>query len=180
MLQDDARNLQAPYVPGRTHLRLIAGGVVLYWAVFWIMNGMDKFLCGRDLPGFRWHGKDRTDQFSTYLHRIEVDASLVEPILIFAGIWEIALGLVFLSTLWSLVRAFPSAAVFSGMSITVSASILTFVGFSAFDVVVGDRAELLEHGTYMMLILVSWLVVNAGGRLAHAEPAGSVRSPCQG
>ena len=180
MSRDDARNLQAPCVPGRNHLRVIAGGVVLYWAVFWIMNGMDTFLCGRDVLAFRWHGKDRTDQFGTYLHRIEVDASLVEPILIFAGIWEIALGLGFLATLWSLVRVFPSSAAVSGPPITVSASILALTGFSAFDVVVGDRAEMLEHGTYMMLVLMSWLIVNAGGRAAHVEPARSLPSPRQG
>lgn len=36
-------------------------------------------------------------------------------------------------------------------------SALTFIGFCAFDTVVGDRAELLEHSTYMAVIAVSYI-----------------------
>ena len=35
----------------------------------------------------------------------------------------------------------------------------TFIAFSVFDIISGDRAELLEHGIYLGLIILSWLVV---------------------
>ena len=33
-----------------------------------------------------------------------------------------------------------------------------FTGFSFFDVIFGDRAELLEHGTFMILVLVCYKI----------------------
>lgn len=147
-------------------VRLIAGCVLLYWAVFWLMNGLDKFLCGRDLVIFRWHGKDRTNQFGTYLQNIEIESSLVAPILTFAGVWEIMIGVVFAIALFHLIYQFRPATMFYGMTFGAVASVLTFIGFSAFDVVAGDRAELLEHGTYMMLLLISWLIVGRNQRAA--------------
>ena len=150
---------KAPEEPReRRCIKIVAGSVVLYWAVFWLMNGLDKFLYGRSILAIRWHGKDRTDQFNTYLENIGFDPSLIKPLLTFAGIWEIILGLAFLLVLHRLFFRFSSSSVFRAISYSTAASVLTFVGFSAFDVVVGDRAELLEHGTYTVLLLVSWTV----------------------
>ena len=36
---------------------------------------------------------------------------------------------------------------------------MTFTGFSAFDVIAGDRLELLEHGIYLSMIILSWFVI---------------------
>lgn len=139
--------------------RIVAVGAALYWAVFWLMNGLDKFLYGRNLLLFRWHGKDRADQFGAYFERIGIPDFLAEPVLIFTGVWEIALGLVFLAIVYRIVRGSRPLAVLRMMSLGTAASILTFIGFSTFDVVSGDRAELLEHGAYLILVLVSWLAV---------------------
>ena len=35
-------------------------------------------------------------------------------------------------------------------------SAVTLIGFTAFDVIVGDRAEVLEHNIYFALIVLTW------------------------
>ena len=37
--------------------------IVLWWFLFWALNGMDKFINGQNLVLFRWYGKDRALQF---------------------------------------------------------------------------------------------------------------------
>ena len=146
---------------------LVAGSTVLYWAVFWTFNGLDKFLHGRNLLVFHWHGKDRAGQFGSYFQDIGINASLTEPMLLLTGVWELALGLLFAGVLYRLASDTGPRAVLKAMSLGTTASILTFIGFSAFDVVSGDRAELLEHGVYMMLLLVSWLTVG----MSQSQPS---------
>ena len=128
----------------------LAATVIAYWALFWIMNAADKLLNRTDLGPFTWHGKDRHVQFSTYFADMGLPTGLVGPTLLFAFAWEIVVGILFLVAL-ARQSALPAA---------FTASAITFTGFSAFDVICGDRAELLEHGTYMALLLVGWMVVD--------------------
>ena len=61
---------------------------LVHWAVYWIMNGLDKFLNRTDLLLFRWHGKDRLDQFSGYLTNTDISTFWVKPLLYFTGLIE--------------------------------------------------------------------------------------------
>ena len=127
----------------------LAAIVMVYWGVFWLMNAADKVLNRTDLGPFTWHGKDREAQFGSYFADMDLPASMVGPTLHFAFLWEIVAGTLFLAAL-----ARPGL-----LTAAFAVSAITFIGFSAFDVVSGDRAELLEHGTYMVLLLVGWKVV---------------------
>jgi hypothetical protein len=71
----------------------MANLVVLHWAIYWIMNGLDKFLNRTDLGLFTWFGKDRTEQFSGYLDRTDMPISLLEPILYTTGILELLVAI---------------------------------------------------------------------------------------
>jgi hypothetical protein len=64
------------------------------------------------------------------------------------GVIETLLGIGFLTALLS--RKIPL--VFS--QIYFKASILIFLLYSIGDIIFGDRAELLEHGTYLALIMI--------------------------
>ena len=124
--------------------------IVVYWAVFWLLNAADKILNRTSLEFFTWHGKDRTAQFSQYFTDMNMPLVLVEPTLYFAFVWELVVGILFMMAI-----SRPQL-----LSKAFALSAITFIGFSAFDVIAGDRAELLEHGTYMALLLVSWKVLN--------------------
>ncbi|MGB1360777.1 MAG: hypothetical protein ACPG8V_01530 [Alphaproteobacteria bacterium] len=41
----------------------IANLVIFHWAMYWLMNGLDKFFNRMDFGIFTWYGKDRSNQF---------------------------------------------------------------------------------------------------------------------
>jgi len=127
--------------------------LVVYWAIYWLMNGLDKFLNRKDLGIFTWYGKDRTEQFSGYFSNSAIPESWINSLLYLVGFWEILIFLCLAKSLSTLMRhsQFDTEWLKLGMNLGA----ITFVIFSFFDVIFGDRAELLEHGTF--LILVVWL-----------------------
>ncbi len=121
---------------------------LLYWFLFWLMNGLDKFMHGVSvsLGGaslFTWSGKDRSEQFTKYFDKLDLPHDGIAPLLGTCGALEIGVALLFGATL----LAGRSFELWLGRAFAASASM--FVGFSMWDVVAGDRAELLEHGTYL-------------------------------
>lgn len=140
----------------------------LFWLAFWLFNGLDKFLYQTDMGMMTWYGKDRGWQFLTYITNINLSASFVGPILRFAGIWEIAVGLFFGAFIWVQIRNKQQSknANIRLYDLAMKLSMLTFIGFCVFDIVVGDRAELLEHSTYIGVVGVSYMVSHLERMLA--------------
>ena len=64
---------------------------------------------------------------------------------------EIALGISFFIGLFILRRTRKLTL------INLEISLLAFLGFSIADILFGDRKELWEHGTYIILIIISYL-----------------------
>ena len=139
--------------------KVITVGFVLYWMVFWLFNGLDKFLNRSTVGGITWFGKDRNWQFGVYLENLGLPLDYVPAILNFAGLWELLVAIVFLSTLNIMIIAGAREEKSTDQLYIFGLflSTLTFIAFCAFDVVVGDRAELLEHSTYMVVIAVSFI-----------------------
>jgi hypothetical protein len=148
-----------------------------YWFLFWLMNGMDKFMHGASVslgggPLFTWFGKDRTEQFTKYFDRMDLAPEGIAPLLGACGVIELGVAMLFAVALVS-VRRFEQ---WSGAAFAACA--LMFLGFSVWDVVVGDRAELLEHGTYMGVVFITAAFVTvtqfrpfAAGRAMASAPA---------
>ena len=138
---------------------LVERVILLHWFLFFLTNGLDKFLTGRDLLLFRWFGKDRTEQFGNYFGRADLPHEWITPAIYGAGAWEVALALLFLAAGFNGLRHDGeqpgNSAALSGLLLAV----LTFTGFSVFDVIAGDRAELLEHNIYLGLVVLSWFVI---------------------
>ena len=134
--------------------------LALFWLVFWLFNGLDKFLYQTDMGVLTWYGKDRGWQFLTYITNMKLSVDLVGPILWFAGIWEVVVSLFFAAFLWLQVSNQNQSKNrnLRIYDIALKISLLTFTGFCAFDIVVGDRAELLEHSTYIGVVGVSYLI----------------------
>ena len=141
-----------------SHLISMRMLVVVYWFIFWLMNGLDKFLNRHSLGIFDWWGKDRGEQFSNYFKNIDVSEAFIQPLLIITGIWELGIAALFI---WALIKkqhllkeatlALNWGFFFSG---------LTFIIFSFADVIFGDRAELREHGLFLAILWVSATVLN--------------------
>ncbi len=134
-----------------------------YWAVFWVMNGLDKFLNRSDIGVVFWYGKDRTEQFAEYFSRLHLSPEAIGPTLFLAGIWELLVALPLIGAVIALF-ACPSekhAKLLLGWGFVLTG--LTLIGFSAFDVIAGDRAELREHGLYLALMFVCCIWVSSNG-----------------
>ncbi len=136
-----------------------------YWALFWVMNGLDKFLNRSDVGPFNWYGKDRTEQFGGYFERMNLSGEFIDLTLYFAGIWELIVAVPLVVA--TFVLLFRPSAKLTGRMLTMGFVLtgLTLIGFSVFDVIAGDRAELREHGLYLALMFVCciWIGLNRTG-----------------
>lgn len=118
-----------------------------YWLIFWLLNGLDKFF---NEPTF--FGVTRDAKFVDYFGNI----GLPEPVAMFAlygiGVYELALGVLFFLALLYLDRF--KTLILTGLELSLG----VFVVFSLGDILFGDRRELWEHGCYIFLVTVSYLV----------------------
>lgn len=149
--------------------------VLGFWFLFWLLNGLDKFMPGRSLGFVRWWGNNRLEKFGMYFDRLAVDVSAVWPTLVFAGIVELAAASVFAVAAWKLFKGQPGSVRLADQAIALSIAI--FAGFAIFDVVVGDRAELLEHSTYIGVLLISFLAMAAEVYFHHLRIESGISKP---
>ena len=149
-------------------IRLIAPVALGYWAVFWTFNGLDKFLNRTEIGPLRWYGKLREEQFNAYFSNMDIPQGLTMPVLVFAGVWEITVGMLFLGALCCAATRLCGAATALFLPAGFAYAGVTLIAFSAFDIVSGDRGELIEHGLYMTLLLVSWTAVCVSRRAVFA------------
>ncbi len=135
-------------------LATIGNLIIAHWAVYWVMNGLDKFLNRTDLGLFTWHGKDRTEQFTGYLENTGMPLGGLDGLLYVTGVIEVLVAIPLVMTLYAVAKGAKvkrqtfELGFFFGLAI--------FVGFSFFDVIFGDRAELWEHGTFMIGLLLCY------------------------
>ena len=127
---------------------------LIYWFLFWLLNGLDKFMHGVTVsilgqPLFTWFGKNRSEQFGKYFDRLEIPHEGIAPLLSTCGVLELGVAALFAMALLG-TRNFEH-----WLGAAFSACALMFVGFSAWDVVAGDRAELWGHGTYIGVVFMT-------------------------
>lgn len=145
----------------------ITASVILFWFSFWLLNGLDKFFARTDLGLLNWHGNHRVEKFTLYFDKLALDPAFVQATLVFAGLVEFAAAGFFVWAGLRLLRGVPGVAYRTDLAIAVS--IAVFLGFTVFDVVVGDRAELLEHSTYVGVLLASFLAVSVESFFRHLK-----------
>lgn len=145
----------------------ITAVVIIFWFFFWLLNGLDKFFARQDIGFMHWWGNHRVEKFTMYFERLDFDPAYITATLIFAGIIEFAAAGMFVVAGQRLIKGLPGVAYRTDLAIT--ASIAVFLGFTIFDVVVGDRAELLEHSTYIGVLLVSFLAVTVESFFQHLK-----------
>lgn len=133
--------------------RVLQYAITLFWMFYWLLNVIDKFIAD---PRFLWVGKDRMLQFINYFGTIGIaNPSVALIVLVFVTLLEIVAFALITLSLVNLVRKKMDTAyklyfwgTITGMGI--------FTIFSIGDQVFGDRAELWEHTTFWIAILVSF------------------------
>ncbi|MCT4657348.1 MAG: hypothetical protein N4A65_16265 [Cohaesibacter sp.] len=130
-----------------------------YWFMFWTLNGLDKYLNRTDLGLFSWYGNDRDEKFAMYFDRLGLGEGAVNPVLMFAGVWELVAAALCVVAMIAIAKNAPIAEKMEKSQQAIVFTFITFIGFCIFDVVVGDRAELLEHSTYIGVAIVSYILL---------------------
>lgn len=133
--------------------KVIRFGVISFWALFWLFNVIDKFIGSST---FLWVGKDRYTQFVKYFSSIGIEKPIViSSFLIFVAILEIIALVLITTAFWHFVRRNEQRShrfFFWGTFV----GLFIFSFFAIGDQIFGDRAELLEHTTYWMALIISW------------------------
>ena len=110
-----------------------------------------------------WYGVNRDQKMIHYFSRLGLPPSLALWSLYGIAAFEVLLGALFAALLvWSLLpskRRKLARGMFADRTLhrlAFKSSIIIFVMFSVGDILFGDRAELWEHGTFIVLCLISY------------------------
>lgn len=139
----------------RIEHRVISFGIIVYWWLFWLLNVIDKII-GKSIPMFE--GKDRMAAFVKYFGSIGIDNPAVAGgTLLFVSLVEL-LALIFLTIAIYYWFKKKDLLMRGAMFYGILTSLFVFSFFAIGDQVFGDRVELLEHSTYWMALIISWIV----------------------
>ena len=160
----------------------------LFWALFWTLNGGDKFFNGKfvsntagwstkgvlvDQTGETiytlhpmefegWFGVNRDNKMINYFGNLFLPKEIALISLYGVAILEVILGIVFFSLFfWSLLSKEKQEKweIYANRTVhrlAFKGSIIIFLIFSTGDILFGDRTELWEHGTFIILSLITY------------------------
>ena len=155
--------------------------IITFWGLFWLLNGLDKFFNGDFQPNLEpfstktvlvspdnenkivykshpmetvgWFGVNRDAKMIGYFNRLGLNKHLALTSLYFIASIEILIGLGFLYALFAQQKRNKI------VRLTFKISMAVFFGFSIFDILVGDRMELWEHGTFLILATIHYVYI---------------------
>lgn len=129
--------------------------ILIYWVLFWLLNIVDKVIGGAH---FLFVGKDRFAQIERFFDSLGLGNPIVANIALFvtAGLETFAF-VFFTGALYHFYKKNIEATrswFFIGICLTLS----TYTFFSIGDQFFGDHFELLEHGLFWFIALLSWII----------------------
>lgn len=129
--------------------------ILIYWVLFWLLNIVDKVIGGAH---FLFVGKDRFAQIERYFDSIGLGNPIFAntALVITAGLETFAF-VFFAGALFHFIKKNTETTrswFFIGIILTLS----TYTFFSIGDQFFGDHFELLEHGLFWFIALLSWII----------------------
>ena len=151
--------------------------LMLFWGLFWLLNGLDKFFNGDFIPNpesyatkaviinldgketysiqpvepYGWFGVNRDAKMVGYFKRLNLPEWMALSALYTMGSIETVLGL-------SLLLVLMFGKIHSDWNrLNMKMIIAIFSLFSIFDILFGDRMELWEHGTFLILATIHYI-----------------------
>ncbi|MEM1294500.1 MAG: hypothetical protein AAGH89_03985 [Verrucomicrobiota bacterium] len=140
-----------------THLLRLEKIMFIFWFFFWALNGLDKFFNGAFMKNDQWgkwyqgwFGVNRDEKFIHYFSRLDLPPWMALSSLYVFAIVEIIVGFIFLKIAW---EKEPKS---TEVRMCFKTGIILFVLFMIGDIMFGDRMELWEHGTFLILTLMTY------------------------
>ena len=153
--------------------------IIIFWGLFWLLNGLDKFYNGTNQPNLAvtkgvvmapeseneilykmhpmepvgWFGVNRDAKMIGYFNRLGLNKQIALTCLYFLATVEIFIGIGFIYALFSKEKRNKI------VRFTFKISMGVFFGFSIMDILFGDRMELWEHGTFLILATIHYVYI---------------------
>lgn len=152
-----------------------------YWFLFWVLNGLDKFvngtmqpmiskglekgvlvgsdgeidstLYGLEITGL--FGVNRNAKTVAFFERLGIPEPFSLGLLYAVAVIEVGIAAMFLWGLVLLMKQGPTYRAWT--SLAYKLSIILFMAFCVVDILIGERIELWEHNTFLLILLVSYL-----------------------
>ncbi len=136
----------------------LAGALALHWFVFWLLNGLDKFLNADNFFGVDFKNKLKGPPGADgLLSNLGFSDGWAAPIAVIVGICELVLALLFLAALVNFVWRRADAG--EAISTCLTLSVLFFALLSAGAVLFGDRAAMEQHGIFIIALVASRIFI---------------------
>jgi hypothetical protein len=134
---------------------LIKYFILVYWILFWLLNVIDKIIGGAH---FLFVGKDRFATIERFFDSVGLGNPIIANIalVITAGL-EIFAFVFFVGALYHFIKK-NNDATRSWFFIGTALTLIVFIYFSIGDQIFGDHGELLEHGLYWFISLLTWVI----------------------
>ena len=157
MTESESSNT-APGLAGalvRIHDKASIGAVLsLYWFLFWILNGFDKFFNADSFYGVNF----KMGLENVMLPALDLSTSLASPLAIIVGIIEVVLGLLFLVSLGAFIRSKPHR--YEVGNACIGLSVLFFALLTAGAILLGERGHVMTQGLFIGTLLLSGLTLH--------------------
>lgn len=129
--------------------------ILIYWLLFWLLNGIDKIIGGAH---FLFVGKDRFATIERFFDSIGLGSTIYANIaLMITAALEIFAFVFFLGALIHFIKKnIPATRSWFFIGIALTLTVFTF--FLIGDQIFGDHSELLEHDTYWLITILSWII----------------------
>lgn len=138
----------------RTHEKVSIGLVLsLYWFLFWLLNGFDKFLNNDTFYGVNF----KKGLEGMFLPALGLDTGLAAPLAYLVGIIEIVLGLLFLVSLIAFAAKKPHR--YEVGTACIVLSVLFFALLTAGAILFGARDHVMTQGLFIGTLLLSGLTL---------------------
>jgi len=129
--------------------------ILIYWSLYFLLNSIDKIIDGAH---FLFVGKDRFAQFERFFDSLGLsDPIIVNIALIITSGLEIFAFVFFTGALYHLIKKNINATR-SWFFVGIALTLILFTFFSIGDQIFGDHTELLEHGLFWFITLLSWII----------------------
>ncbi len=134
---------------------LIRCFILVYWILFWLLNSIDKIIGGAH---FLFVGRNRFAQIERFFDSIGLGEPIYANIalIVTAGL-EIFALVFFTGALYHFIKKDKDTSR-SWFFIGIALTLITFTYFSIGDQIFGDHFELLEHGIFWFITLLSWII----------------------
>lgn len=134
---------------------LIRYFILIFWSIFWLLNVIDKLIGGAH---FLFVGKDRFAQIERFFDSLGLSEPIIANIalIITAGLETFAF-VFFCGALYHFAKKNIDATR-SWFFIGIALTLITYTYFTVGDQVFGDHSELLEHGLFWFIALLSWII----------------------